>query len=95
MALGRTCPSGLPSRRRCRADEDDLRSSWWGSSRRLYRRAASLDRRHSESYAALGQLAVVQGDLPTARKMLKKARRLDALNQRTAKLASMISSSRG
>ncbi len=58
-------------------------------------RAASLDRRHAESYAALGQLAVVQGDLTTARKMLRKARRLDVLNRRTAKLASMISSHRG
>lgn len=58
--------------------------------RRLYRRAASLDRDHAEPYAALGQLAVLTGDMSTARRMLRKARKLDDDNHRTSRLATMI-----
>ncbi|MCP3964373.1 MAG: tetratricopeptide repeat protein [bacterium] len=61
--------------------------------RRFYRRASHLSS-EAESYAALGEVAAARGDLRTARKMLRKARKRDLENERVARLAATIETSR-
>lgn len=50
-----------------------LRSGRYDEAGSFYRKAANLTTENAEALAALGQLAVMQGDLRGARRMLKKA----------------------
>lgn len=50
-----------------------LRSGRYDEAGTFYRKAANLSTENAEALAALGQLAVLQGDLRGARRMLKKA----------------------
>jgi Flp pilus assembly protein TadD len=62
---------------------------------RLYRRAIALGCEVAECYAAFGQLALAEGKVRTARRMLEKARKIDPENPRTQQLAAQLRSDLG
>lgn len=68
-----------------------LRAGQMEDAERYYRRAVSLaDDDHGDAYAALGQLAMVNGDLRLARKMLRKAQNAVEPGERVAILAQSL-----
>ena len=59
------------------------------------RRAIVLGCEVAECYAAIGQLALAEGEVKTARRMLKKAQKIDLENPRTQQLHRQLRAARG
>lgn len=62
--------------------------------RRFYQKAVNLGRDSAECYAAMGMLAAKTGDLRTARRMLKRAEKIDPEETRTAALSQRLAEMR-